>query len=77
MYLVIAPGGTVRCIYAELVPLAELGSLQIARASHVEPDQAGKWLIDLSPVGGPVLRGFDLRSQALRAEAHWLSTNCF
>ena len=29
----------------------------ISRASHVEPDRHGRWLVDLSPVNGPVLPG--------------------
>ena len=40
----------------------------ITRASHVEPDAEGRWLADLTPVAGPVLGPFDLRSEALAAE---------
>ena len=53
MQLIITPGGAVRCIYGEEIDLAALGSPTITRASHVEPDQQGRWLADLSPVGGP------------------------
>ena len=72
MNLVIDPLGTVRCVYGEAIPLADLGDLTIRRASHVEPDEAGRWWADLTPVGGPVLGPFDRRSAALEAEAAWL-----
>jgi hypothetical protein len=75
MQLVIMPGGAVRCIYSEAIDLAALGSPAIARASHVEPDQHGRWWADLSPVSGPTLGPFDSRSEALVAESLWLETN--
>lgn len=75
MDVVIKPDGTVLCIYAETLPLARLGKLQITRASHVEPDQDGRWLADLSPVGGPTLGPFEQRSAALAAEVGWLRAN--
>ena len=60
----------------DLADLMELGSGAITRASHVEP--AGtQWLADLSPVGGPTLGPFALRSHALIAEAAWLEDNEF
>ena len=58
MQLIITPGGAVRCIYSEDIDLAALGSPTISRASHVEPDQQGRWWADLSPVGGPSLGPF-------------------
>ncbi len=75
MQLVIDPSGGVRCIYDELLPLAELGRLSIQRGSHVEPDDAGQWTADLSPVGGPLLGPFETRSLALDAEREWLEQN--
>jgi hypothetical protein len=72
MQIIIEPGGAVRCVYSEAIDLTALGSPVISRASHVEPDQDGHWLADLSPVGGPVLKGFNRRSEALAAEAEWL-----
>jgi hypothetical protein len=75
MQLVIAPGGVVQCIYSEAIDLFALGSPTIFRASHVEPDQQGRWWADLSPIGGPVEGPFDLRSEALAAEHAWLETN--
>jgi hypothetical protein len=70
--LIVAPGGRVRGIYGEAIDLAALGPPRITRASHVEPDEMGRWLADLSPVGGPVLGPFDRRSDTLEAEVSWL-----
>jgi len=70
--LIIAPGGGVRCIYGEAIDLHVLGRLSIRRASHVEPTEDGRWLADLSPVAGPTLGPFDLRTDALAAEIAWL-----
>jgi len=70
--LVIEPGGAVRCIYSEAIHLAALGSPVISRASHVEPDQHGRWWADLSPVGGGILGPYTQRSAALDAEHEWL-----
>ena len=75
MQLVIEPGGRVRCIYGEAIDLAALGTPAITRASHVEPDGQGRWLVDLSPCEGPLLGPFAFRSQALAAEHSWLETN--
>lgn len=72
MPLLIERGGTIRCRYDEAIDLRTLGRVAIRRASHVEPDAAGCWLADLSPVGGPVLGPFVTRSSALAAEAAWL-----
>ena len=72
MTLIIAPSGQTHCVYAEEIDLAALGELTITRASHVEPDAAGRWWADLSPVGGPKLGPFGRRGQALEAEAAWL-----
>lgn len=72
MEIIITPGGEVRCIYAEAVDLGRLGEVCIRRASHVEPDAAGQWWADLSPVAGPKLGPFKARSQALAAEVEWL-----
>jgi hypothetical protein len=75
MNLIIERDGQVRGIYGEAIDLAALGQAQITRASHVEPDIQGRWLADLSPVGGPVLGPFDRRSDALNAEVAWLDDN--
>ncbi len=75
MQIIIEPGGTARCIYTEEIDLAAIGSPTITRASHVEPDQQGRWLADMSPLSGPLLGPFELRSEALTAEYDWLETN--
>ena len=75
MELLALPDGTVRAIYSEDIQLTNLGSALISRASHVEPDSQGRWLADLSPVGGPDLGPFDRRSEALAAELDWLEAN--
>ena len=78
MQLVVQPVGTVHCLYGEELDLPQLGSLAIARGSHVEPTATGQWTADMSPVHGPVLGPFPSRSDALTAErqwfeAHWLT----
>lgn len=70
--MIIASTGDVRCIYDEMLELASLGSLDIQRGSHVEPDSHGQWFADLSPVAGPRLGPFSKRSDALAAETEWL-----
>lgn len=72
MKLVIAPGGTARCLYGEAIDLAALGTPVITRASHVEPTADGRWAADMRPLIGPVLGPFDRRSEALAAERYWL-----
>jgi hypothetical protein len=72
MQLVIDRQGNARCLYGEAINLAALGDLSIDRASHVEPDAAGQWWANLSPVAGPTLGPFERRSQALAAERIWL-----
>ncbi len=81
MQLLIERSGQVRCLYGEAIDLSLLGSLTIRRGSHVEPDQQGRWVCDLSPVAGPTLGPFDSRSAALAAEVawlaqHWLTPGC-
>ena len=73
MELLISQSGDVRCIYAETIPLNELGDVTIERGSHVEPTSDGQWTADLSPVGGPLLGPFENRSAALYAEHTWLT----
>jgi hypothetical protein len=75
MQLVVGPSGRVRAIYSEAIDLEALGRPAITRASHVEPDDAGRWHADLQPVQGPVLGPYPLRSQALEAEVAWLEAH--
>jgi hypothetical protein len=65
--------GRVECVYGEAIDLSTLGPLTIRRASHVEPDEQGRWWADLAPVGGPRRGPFAHRSEALRAEQVWLA----
>ena len=73
--LIICPSGHMTCVYAEDIDLSTIGSLHIRRASHVEPDETGRWWADLSPVGGPRRGPYRRRSEALAAEAAWLEAN--
>ena len=72
MTLVIDVGGAVRCVYAEELDVAAIGTVRITRASHVEPDETGHWRADITGAGGPVLGPFARRSAALAAERQWL-----
>jgi hypothetical protein len=75
MEIIISPRGNALAIYDEAIDLATLGQVIIRRASHVEPDDQGRWYADLAPVSGPRLGPFVLRSQALEAERAWLEVN--
>jgi len=75
MQLIVKADGVIECVYDELIELARLGSLQIRRASFVEPDAEGNWHVDLSPSAGPQLGPFQCRSQALQAERRWLDSH--
>jgi hypothetical protein len=77
----IGQDGTIRFIYDDkFKPFirnnndSERQPQPIKRASHVEPREDG-WYADLSPVGGPELGPFDLRSDALAEEVKWLEEN--
>jgi hypothetical protein len=72
MQLLVQTDGGVRCLYSEHIGLSTLGLLSISRGSHVEPDEAGRWFADLSPVNGPRLGPFSCRSDALATEFTWL-----
>ena len=72
--MLVAPSGSVRCVYTELLDLTKIGRLAISRGSHLEPDDAGRWFADLAPVGGSQLGPFQHRSDALKAEIDWLDT---
>lgn len=72
MQIMFRTDGSAQCLYGEVIDLRQLGALAISRASHVEPDVAGHWTAELSPIGGPKLGPFATRSQALAAEEAWL-----
>lgn len=75
MELIVHADGSLQCLYDETLDLSQLGQLSIRRASHVEPTDQGQWKADLSPVDGPVLGPFALRSLALAAEAEWIRSH--
>ncbi|QEG24782.1 hypothetical protein MFFC18_47050 [Mariniblastus fucicola] len=75
MQIMIDVSGNIRCVYDESIALSSLGRMKIRRGSHVEPIQRDRWVADLSPVGGPKLGPFRLRSAALAAERRWLEKN--
>ena len=75
MEILIDSTGAARCLYGEAIDLSSLGQLQISRASHVEPNADGQWLADLTPLSGPVLGPFTARSDALAAEAAWITAH--
>lgn len=72
MQLVVQSNGAIRCVYDEQLDLQTLGQVSIQRGSHVEPTADGQWTADLSPVQGPMLGPFALRTEALAAERQWL-----
>ena len=62
----------------DLMQLFSDCEMKIKRASHVEPitvDGAVKWQADMGPVGGPILKPFNTRQEALDAEKEWLKVN--
>jgi hypothetical protein len=75
MQVVIMPGGELRCVHDEAIVLKTLGWLNIARGSHVEPDDMGYWFADLSPIEGPKIGPFTCRSLALEVEREWPERN--
>jgi hypothetical protein len=69
--------GTVRLIYQESIDLRPLGSMEIRRASRVEPIAGGRWIADLTLSGGPILGPLESRSEALAVEFEWLEAAGF
>ena len=75
MELIFESSGSARCVYSDTFPLASIGRLRIERASHVEPNDKGEWIADLSPASGPRLGPFSKRTDAIAAEVQWLRDN--
>lgn len=73
MNLMIAPNGNIMAIYAEEIDLSIFGKATFSRASHVEPDESGRWFAQI--IDGPKLGPFVKRSEALNAEIAWLTEN--
>jgi hypothetical protein len=75
----VRPDGSLAAIHDDaLAGLCDQGHAAVRRASHVEPVDGGEqvnWQADMSPVGGPVLGPYRLRSDALAAEVAWLRAN--
>lgn len=71
--IIIRTDGAVVFVYDdELRPLLDLGTSQVHRASHVEPERDfdGRmlWSIDFAPIGGQPISGFKRRDEALHTE---------
>jgi len=77
MLIQFSEDGTAKSVYSEKIDLNELGKVAHNRASHVEPNENGEWIADLSPVGGPTLGPFKLRSEAIQNEIEWIETKIF
>ena len=75
MMITFSENGAAKAIYTEEIDLSVLGKVHHTRASHVEPNEKGEWIADLSPAGGPKLGPFKLRSEAIKEEIKWLETH--
>ena len=75
MEILFTAEGDGRCVYDEAIDLRVLGRVTIRRGSRVESTADGCWTADLSPVGGPTLGPFAVRSDALAAERAWLAAH--
>ncbi len=73
MEIIVKPTGVFIGIYNDSFDYGSFGRPQIRRASHVEPDESGRWAADLSPVDGPRLGPFDKRNEAIDAELEFLN----
>ncbi len=75
---VVVRSGRLQAVYDDrllgVLERASSSTWNIRRASHVEPDDDGRWMADMAPVGGPVLGPYVRRSDALEAETAWLRT---
>jgi hypothetical protein len=71
--------GTATLIYDDAhADFLAQGTAVVTRASNVEPaPQGAGWVADMSPVGGPTLGPYALRSQALAAEVAYLERLLF
>lgn len=68
--------GTARCLYTDDIPLTDLGSVKMTRASHVEWDDGKQTWEVLEPKTLSVLMGgFKTRKDALAWEVSWAERN--
>lgn len=66
--------GSMQFVHDDDLAEALSGGVTVTRrASHVEPDEQGRWMVDLSPVGGPLVGPFSRRDAALAWEVEWLT----
>ena len=72
--LTIDQSGSIAAVWDDiLAPLVEIAeTVECRRVSHVEMI-GGRWIADLSLVGGPKLPGCRRRADALAAERRWLA----
>jgi hypothetical protein len=74
--IAIRPDGKIEFLYKDdLRNLLNIGRAEISRASTVEPTSDNRWLVDLSPIGGPKLGPFKDRQKALDEEVRWVEKN--
>ncbi|MEI8195712.1 MAG: hypothetical protein WCI73_07375 [Phycisphaerae bacterium] len=74
--ITVKPDGTTLFIYDDrLRGLLAKGKAEVKRASHVDADADLTWHADMSPVGGPMLKGFPTRQAALDVEVAWINQN--
>lgn len=79
VYSIDETGGILTLYSDELVAL---GEMKISRASNVEPDESGKWYVQLSDdpalgehKGKIIGNGFTTRAEALAFEVAWINKN--
>jgi hypothetical protein len=70
---VIKPTGLFVAIYSDDWAYEKLGKPCIRRASHVEPDESGRWFADMTTSSGPILGPFRKRQEAINAELEYLN----
>jgi hypothetical protein len=69
-----APDGSVRCLYSELLPLSELGQLEVSRASNVEFNaQSQEWEVRLASEPGRVAFSHQSRSTCIAWEVETIN----
>lgn len=75
-YVIAFRNGEAHQIYDEGCPIAIPGKKVCKRASHVEPvegpENTVSWVVDLTPLGGPIFPPLTTRTQALAAERQWI-----
>jgi len=71
----IAPDGTTQCLWNDSLPLAELGSLDVQRASNVEFNaQSQEWEVRLASTPGRVAFSNPSRATCIAWEIDTINT---